>query len=138
MTGVQTCALPIYFKDFKRGSNFLSWAVTISKYHVLTYRKKQKRSIVHFSEDAIRLIESEYQGLSQEIDVRLDILSKCMKKLHYLDMAFLKKRFENRTPVIDVATEFWISVHVAYKRLARIKNLLLHCIHKSMETGEVS
>lgn len=127
-----------HFNDFEPGTNFLSWAFTVSKYQVLTYRKKKQRSIIHFSEEAIRLIESENQRLSHEIDVRLDTLNECMKKLHSRDLTFIKKRFESKTTVIDLASKFQISVNVAYKRLARIKSLLLKCIHKAMAGGEVS
>lgn len=126
-----------HYCDFKPGTNFLAWAITIARYHVLSYRKKQKRSIVHFSEDTIRLIDLEHQKLSDELDVRLDILNHCMKKLSVFDLTLLKNRFESRMSVIDMASALGISVHVAYKRLARIKNLLLDCIHKTMDTGEV-
>jgi RNA polymerase sigma-70 factor (ECF subfamily) len=127
-----------HFNDFTPGTDFLAWAVTISKYHILSYRKKKKRSIVHFSEEAIRLIELEHRRLSDELDARLDVLGQCMKKLPPVDLTFLNKRYENRMSVIDMASEFEISVHIAYKRLARIKHLLLRCIHKTMNTGDVS
>lgn len=127
-----------HFEDYKPGTQFLAWAITISKYHIFTYRKKQKRSIVHFSEEAIRLLEVEQQRLSDEMDVRLDILAQCMKKLHRVDLAFLNKRFTRRMSVVDMASDFGMSVHMAYKRLARIKTLLLRCIDKTMDTGDVS
>lgn len=127
-----------HFDDFEPGSNFLAWAYSVSKYRVMTYRKTQKRSIVHFSEEAIRLIEQEHQRISDELDVRLDILGTCMKKLHCIDLAFLKKRFEKRMSIVDIAPELGLTVHAAYKRLARIKTLLLDCIHKTMNTGDVS
>lgn len=127
-----------HFEDFKAGTNFLSWAFTISKYQVLTYRKKKQRSIVHFSEDAIALLESENQRLSRDIDVRLDALGTCLKKLPYKDLDFIKKRYEHKLSIRDMAAEFGISVNIAYKRLAMIKALLLNCIHRATASGEVS
>ena len=127
-----------HFTDFKQGTNFLSWAFTISKYQVLTYRKKKQRSIVHFSEEAMKFIEQENQRLSHDLDIRLDALNICMKKLHYKNLTFIKKRFEKKIPIRDLAAEFEISVNSAYKRLAQIKTFLLNCIHKVMAAGEVS
>ncbi|MCE5187443.1 MAG: sigma-70 family RNA polymerase sigma factor [Planctomycetaceae bacterium] len=127
-----------HIADFKQGTNFLSWAFTISKYQVLSYRKKQQRSIVFFSEEATQLIASENQALSREIDGRLEALDECMQKLEHRDLAFLKKRFEMRTSAADLAVEFKTSVNVVYKRLAQIKNMLLSCIHKAMAAGEAS
>jgi RNA polymerase sigma-70 factor (ECF subfamily) len=127
-----------HFTDFKKGTNFLSWAFTISKYQVLTYRKKQKRSIIHFSEKAMNFIEQENMKLSQDLDARLDALNTCMKKLNSKNLIFIKKRFEKKISVIDLAAEFGISVNTAYKRLAQIKSFLLNCIHKAMAAGDLS
>ncbi len=126
-----------HFNDFKKGTNFLSWAFTISKYHVLTHRKKQKRSRIHFSEKAIELIESENQKLSEEMDVRYDALEECMKKLSLNDLKFMKKRFEKSISVKELAGEIGTSVNVAYKNLSRIKSFLLNCIRRTIATGEV-
>lgn len=127
-----------HFEDFKPGTNFLSWAFTISKYQVLTYRKKKQRSIVHFSDEAFQLIEHENQKLSHEIDDRYDALNECMKKLHQKDLEFLKKRYMKKLSIRDLATEFGISVNISYKRLAMIKTLLHNCVHRTMASGEMS
>lgn len=127
-----------HFADFKQGTNFLSWAFTISKYQVLTYRKKKQRSIVHFNQEAIKYIELENQKLSYEMDVRLDALNTCMKKLHSKNLTFIKRRFEKKMHITELAAEFGISVNTVYKRLAQIKTLLLNCIHKTLTAGEVS
>lgn len=127
-----------HFGDFRKGSNFLSWAFTISKYHVLTYRKKQQRSKIHFSEKAIELIESENQRLLKELDIRHDALAECMKKLSHDDETFVKKRFERSLSVKDLADEMGATVNVVYKNLSRIKRFLLSCIRRTIATGVVS
>jgi len=127
-----------HFEDFKPGTNFLSWAFTISKYQVLTFRKKKQRSIVYFSQEAIQVIELENRKLCPEMDIRLDALNMCMKKLQNKNLTFIKKRFEKKKPIIDLAAEFGISVNTAYKRLAHLKSLLLNCIRKAIAAGEAS
>lgn len=126
-----------HFDDFKPGTNFLSWAFTISKYHVLTHRKKHQRSKIQFSEKAIELIESENKKLSKEIDVRYDALGICMKKLSFADLTLIKKRFEKGVFVKDLASEIGVSINVAYKRLSKIKILLLKCIERALAAREV-
>lgn len=127
-----------HFSDFRQGTNFLSWAFTISKFQVLTYRKKKDRSIILFNEEAIDLIAAENKTLSREIDVQLEALNTCMQKLDHRDSTFLKMRFEKSISVTDLSSEFKTSVNVIYKRLAQIKNRLLNCIHKALAAGEVS
>lgn len=127
-----------HFSDFRQGSNFLAWACTISKYQVLSYRKKKVRSIIHFNEEATELIAAENKTVSREIDAQLEALNTCMQKLNHVDLTFLKKRFEKSISVTDLSTEFKTSVNVIYKRLAQIKNRLLNCIHKALAAGEMS
>lgn len=127
-----------HFNDFKKETNFLSWAFTIAKYQVLTYRKKKQRSRIHFDDNAIALIESENKKLSLEMEVRYNALDKCIKKLPYEELTYIKKHFGDNIPVIALASEFGISANMAYKRIARIKNLLLNCIRQVIAVGEVS
>jgi len=126
-----------HFEDFRQGTNFLAWAFTISKYQVMTHRRKTQRSIIQFSEEAIQLIEDENRRLAQESDQRLEILDGCMQALRTRDRMLISKRFEKKTSTKELAAELNMSVHVAYKRLARIKSLLLDCIRNGMAAGEV-
>ena len=125
-----------HFEDFEQGTKFLSWAFTIAKFQVLTYRKKKKRSIIYFSDEAIQLIESENEKLSSEMDSRFDTLQKCIKMLRERDAVILKKRFENNISVKSLADEYEVTSNVIYKRLANIKKVLLRCVHKHMANGE--
>lgn len=121
-----------HFEDFKPGTNFLSWAFAISKFQALSHRKHLKRSKIFFSETVIENIELETQKLSSEIDLRLDALKQCMKKLQEKDAAFLKKRFETKRTIADLADELGLSPHILYKRLAHIKTLLLSCVRRTL------
>lgn len=124
-----------HFDDFQPGTNFLSWAFAISKYQALRHRKNQQRSKVFFSENVIQIIESESQKLSSEVDLRLDALKQCLKKLQERDVNFLQKRFETKRTMADLADELGISANILYKRLARIKSLLLECIRRAVAMG---
>ena len=127
-----------HFEDFELGTKFLSWAFTLAKYQVLTYRKKKQRSIVYFSNEAIRLIESETEKLSEEMDRRFDTLQKCIKKLRDVDMTIINKRFENDISVKNLAVEYKVSPNVIYKRLAKIKKALLICVNRHIANGELA
>ena len=127
-----------HFNDFKVGTNFLSWAFTISKFHVLTYRRNKSRSKLLFCDEVIELVEAENQKISEQADVRYNALNKCMKKMRSEDLYFIKKRYEKKTKVKDIAAEMGLSANVVYKRIAQIKSLLLKCIRLTMAHGEIS
>lgn len=123
-----------HFSDFKPGTNFLAWAVTIAKFQILTYRKKMTRSKVHLSEKVLDLIALENEKLSSQADVRYEALQKCLKKLPETDMNFLKKRFMQGSSVKKLSEEVGISLQAVYARLSKLKSILLECIRRTLAT----
>jgi RNA polymerase sigma-70 factor (ECF subfamily) len=119
-----------HFGDYRPGTRFLSWAVTIAKFQVLTYRKTKTRSKTHFSETAMDLIAAENEKLSTQMDERHEALQKCLKKLPEKHLDFLKKRYIQGSSVKKIADDIGVSLNVVYKRLSKIKGILLDCVRR--------
>jgi len=126
-----------HFDDYTPGTRFLSWAVTIAKFQVLTYRKGVTRSRIHLSEAALDLIIAENVRLSTETDRRYEALQECLKKLPDREGDLLKKRFMEGSSIQTMADDVGASVNVVYKRLAKIKAMLLDCIRRTIATQGV-
>ncbi len=126
-----------HFKDYEPGTRFLSWAVTIAKFQVLTYRKTTKRSKIHLSETALDLIAEENMKISSQTDQRYEALQKCLKKLPDEELDFLKKRFMYGNSVRKIADDIGASLNVVYKRISRIKGILLDCIRRTLASQEI-
>ena len=124
------------FDKYKRGTNFVAWAFSVAKYQVMTYRKKQKRSIVYFCDETIDLIDSENLKLVDDIDERLEYLSMCMRKLPRQDMLVIDKRFNKDISISDIAKEYCATANAIYKRMAKIKKTLLKCINRALANGD--
>src|SRR4030042_955776 len=121
-----------HFGDFRPGTKFLSWAVTIAKFQVLTYRNTITRSKVHLSETALDLIIKDNVKLSIHADERYEALQKCLKKLPEKEQDFLKKLFMQGNSVKKIADEIGASLNIVYKRLSRLKGILLNCIRQTI------
>lgn len=117
-----------HFEDYTPGTQFLSWAVTIARYQVLTYRKTKTRSKITLSEQALDLIAQENLKLSAQMDERYEALQKCLKKLPEEESDFLKKKFVQGKTVQKIAEDIGSSINVVYKRLSKIKGMLLDCV----------
>ena len=126
-----------HFGDFSPGTNFLSWAVTIAKFQVLTYRKAKTRSKVHLSETSLDLIIEDNIKLTTQADERYEALQKCLKKLPEKEQDFLKKLFMQGNSVKKIAEDIGTSLNVVYKRLSRLKGILLNCIRQAMANQEI-
>ena len=121
-----------HFDDFSPGTNFLSWAVTIAKFQVLTYRKSITRSKVHLSETALDLLIENNVKFSTHTDERYEALQKCIGKLPEKEQDFLKKIFTQGSSVKNIAENIGASINVVYKRLSRLKGILLDCIRQTI------
>ena len=82
-----------HFGDFQPGTSFISWAITIAKFQVLTYRKTKTRSKIQLSGTALDLVAAESVKLSAKMDERYEALEKCLKKLPEKELDFLN--FQN-------------------------------------------
>jgi RNA polymerase sigma-70 factor (ECF subfamily) len=121
-----------HFEDFDPGTRFLSWAVTIAKFQVLTYRKTIKRSKIQFSDTALELIADENMKISAQTDQRYEALQKCLKKLPDDELDFLKKRFMYGNSVKKIADDIGASLNVVYKRITKIKGILVDCVRRTL------
>ena len=118
------------FNGFERGTNFVSWAVTIAKFQVLKYRKTKyrNRSRLPLSNQAIDLLISETQKIEKEETERLSALRECMKKLSDKDRQFLKLRYGESTTAKVIAQKVGLSIDSVYRKGARLIDSLLLCI----------
>lgn len=121
------------FDRFELGTNFVSWAVTIAKFQVLKYRKKQKnRSRLLLSDQAYDLLIAETEALQEEKSDRLGALRECLKKLSERDRQFIKMRYSDGATAKVVSQKVGISIDAVYRHGARLNGLLLNCIRRSL------
>ena len=66
--------------DFKKGTNFMAWALTVANFQILSFRKKQSRDRLIFSDETFDQIVEEDGKRSDDTLSRLFHLKKCLKK----------------------------------------------------------
>lgn len=121
------------FDRFEPGTNFVSWAVTVAKFQVLKYRKQQRsRSRLLLSEKACDLLIEETQKMQEEGGDRLGALRECLKKLSDRDRQFIRMRYSEGATAKVVAQKVGSSTDAVYRHGARLNDLLLHCIRRSL------
>ncbi len=119
------------FDEFKDGTDFVAWGVTIAKFRVMEYRKKKKDT--YLSEEAIELLANQSAGDISGLDDKLQALSSCLTKLPAQDCNMLKMRYTHSHKARTIAQRFGTSVHMVYRNMARIKLVLADCIEKQLK-----
>jgi len=124
------------FSHFHHGMNFVSWALTIARYQVLSYYKKRKRSKIIFSNELMDSITVEVERKSPEIDDRLKALKKCINKLNHRDQTLLKLRYDKAYTFESIGASISKSTRATFYSLSRIHELLLRCVQRTLNGTE--
>lgn len=122
------------YPEYKQGSNFSAWGITIGRFLVMDYYRRESRSIVHFSTEALENISevSERSGVFDAFDDRLEALNECLKKMPDEIRQILKLRYEQNTPIKEIAEKMRKPVPGMYKRISRVHILLQQCINSTL------
>jgi len=123
------------FSKFEAGTNFVSWAVTIAKYQILSYRKKHKRSRLLLSDQAYDLLVTETEKMQEQSQDRLQALRGCLKKLSVKDRQFIKMRYYEGASARIVAQKVGTSMDAVYRYTARLNHWLLGCVQRTLAAG---
>ena len=126
------------WNEFQPGTDFAAWALTIARYQVLGFRKKQKRERVHFSDETVEMLADQMASLSRASNARWDALESCIEKLSPQDREMIRLRYQPEATTQDVAERVGRSIQAVYKALNRIHGQLLLCIRRTLETEGLS
>ncbi|MFC1762069.1 sigma-70 family RNA polymerase sigma factor [Planctomycetota bacterium] len=122
------------FGEFRPGTDFVAWGVTIAKYQVLGFRQKHRSLLLRFSEETLQALEADADSMLSQLDSRLDAMEHCMAKLKGRDRELVQMRYTQDMTVKKVAERIGRSIHTVYKSLGRIHDLLLHCVRRQLMT----
>jgi len=119
------------FGNFQEDMDFTCWAMTIARYQVLSFYKKNKNRKVVFSSSLLEIIESEFTKLESP-DARISMLKSCMKGLTSPDVELMRLRYEENLTLKTIGERVMKSTRATHYAIARIHNLLLLCVRRKM------
>lgn len=122
--------------EFRPGSDFGAWAYKIAYYHVLTWRKKQAREKLRFSEALVQQLAENAADQAERTDRRQEALEGCLEKLDRDDREMIRLRYESGSNVQEIAELLGHKVKAIYRVLNRILNGLLDCVQRTLRTEE--
>ena len=125
------------FGEFKPGSSFAAWGITIARYNVLKFRRKQQNACVQFSSEAFEAIARRAAASDNRIDDRLKALEGCLGKLNDNDSKLIQMRYGANLTIRDIARRVGRPIHGMYKAMARIHNILHECVNRTLAAWEM-
>jgi RNA polymerase sigma-70 factor (ECF subfamily) len=117
------------FSDFRLGSDFVAWGMAIARFKAMKFIQKKQRGCC-LDEDVISTLAGESETFMRDIDIRIEALHRCIKKLPENDALIIKLRYGQDAAVKAIADRLGRAEKTVYKALGRINTILLHCIRK--------
>ena len=123
------------FDKYDRSLPFGPWARKFAHTQVLKAIEKGKyrKWMTHpFSEEAVSMLETEYECHSGVLNLRKQALVQCLTKLDAPAVELLKKRYWSDSNLRQMANNDGVPEHSIYRRLAKIRVLLQKCIDQQL------
>ena len=117
-------------------SEFGAWACTIAFYQVLSYRKRNQRSRLFFSEGLLKDLATHVDAEPELAFSKNRALQQCVEHLPDNSQQLLKQRYFTRLSVTEIAAELQRSTKAVSQSLYRIRKNLLGCIQRRLAATE--
>ncbi|MEM8911628.1 MAG: sigma-70 family RNA polymerase sigma factor [Planctomycetota bacterium] len=121
--------------EFKAGTSFLNWALTVAQFQTMAWLRDQKRNrlivtaeIVELMADAARTRESASEPQQQALHQCIDSLTEGHRELIHL-------RYAQSVKLRDLAAQTGRSVNALKQLCFRLRSSLADCIEKRLEVS---
>lgn len=121
--------------DFERGTNFMAWASRIARYHVLNYRKKQRRDRLVFDEGLFAELCERQASRADDASVYAEGLAECLGRLREGQRELLEQRYSPGGSVKRIAELRGQTEGAVSQMLYRVREALLNCISQHVREG---
>ena len=124
------------FDSFQPGSDFLSWALSIARFQVLNFRKKQRSLSARLSTECVEALADQMIAETDESSDRRKALAECLSMLKTRDRELIQLRYQQGATTQGVATQVGRSLKAIYKALNRVHMQLLFCVRRKLAMAE--
>lgn len=132
---VQQSAITMWnkFDSFTPGTDFVSWAITISRFETLNYMRYRRRSRLQFDQELVELLAAEFGSRTVEVaDARRRALKTCLASLPSEDGRLIENRYSNNLGSRQLSELVGRSQASVCNSLRRIRESLLGCIERQL------
>ena len=120
------------FDRYERGRDFGAWACTVAYYEYLTWRGKQSRDRLQFSQEFVEAVANEVAEHASEHDRRQELLAECYSELDGDERNLLSLIYGTSNTIKQIAAEHGRSLDAAYQSIWRLRRRLRKCIDRKM------
>lgn len=123
-------ALVRKFDRYDKSRPFVAWAIGVSKFEVLYYRRQKATDKHIFDDELVERVAESYQEIIEKFNPMRDALNKCMQELDERSRHVLKLRYADELPTPRIAQQMKVSVGAVRILLWRVRGALKRCMEQ--------
>jgi len=120
------------FEQYDPERPFVAWAIGFAYHEVLSWRQRQARDRLVFSEEVLSQLHSTIAEESSLMELRRKALDGCLQKIDIRERELLLRRYSQHGSVQREAKKSNTSPHKLYYAIERLRTRLLACIDNTM------
>ena len=123
-------------EQFDPNKDFVSWACTIARYQVLTYRTRSNREPVRFDSTLLDLLADQAAKRRDELATKQSYLVDCLAQLSDYKREIIRLYYSLGMTTKAVAEKLGRSVPAVEKMITRTRRALHDCVEAAMRREE--
>lgn len=123
----------VKFKDYRQGTDFKNWALTIARFKVLSYYRSRQQNRINFSSQTLDAISDYLETHEDNTDEELQLLRNCVSRLTARDRTLIQQKYTQKVTTKQLALQLGRPVAGLYSTLARIQKVLVDCVRRNLE-----
>lgn len=120
------------FAEYDRSRDFLPWALRVTYFEILNFRKEIARNRLVLREDVIQAVAETREAQLPVLEEQRRALRECLEELSGEDAALLRRRYCDAETIAMLAEERGKTAKALYRRLDRIRELIAECVERRM------
>lgn len=121
------------FSEYDREREFLPWALRVTYFEILNFRKQIARDRLVLREDVVQALAETRESQLPVLEQQRRALQQCLEELNCDDAALLRRRYCDSETIATLAEERGRTAKSLYRRLDRIRELIAQCVERRMQ-----
>lgn len=120
------------FGEYDDQRDFLPWALRVTYFEILNFRKEIARSRLVFREDVIEAVAETRQRNESVLEDQRAALTECLKGVGDEGISLLRRRYCDSATIASLAEEQGRTAKSLYRRLDRLREMITECIERRL------
>jgi RNA polymerase sigma-70 factor (ECF subfamily) len=126
------------WQKFEDAQNFRPWAYAVARSKVLMYLRRRARDRHIFDEELVGKLAERQEALTNRHTLQREALEKCLQKLPKDQRDTVLTAYTKSTQIQELAKTRGETAMALYKKLHRIRHVLLECVRRTLSQEELA